>query len=224
MIKKIWKRTLCFIMALSMILIPIVGEMDEVQAASQKTNEKKAYSYIKKAAKKSEKVMDSIYGAWYFDVYEAGDYDVWEQGAYAKYTDSMPILERYSEESGIPEKNVVRIYSEVYGESAKEIYGSDEVGLAAILSTLECNLDIVDHYYTENGTFKQVKSDLANAKKYIKKLPKSSKKKKLLMNYYNAVNKYYKFVYSPSGSFAQLEGKREAMEDRISDCKEALSW
>ena len=105
----------------------------------------------------------------------------------------------------------------------KKKYGkTDWAGQAAYVQVLSYNLGIVHTYYSDKGTFKKIKKNLAKAKKCIKTL--SGSKKRKYIKYYNAVNKYYKFVNNPSGSYSGLESKRESLESKVDDAKDALSW
>lgn len=202
--KKIIKVALCYVMVLILTVLTF-GNENTVYAASQKSLEKKATKYLNTSSKNCKNIMNTIYNSWYFQVYEADDY----------YDES--ILSAYSEETGIPQSKVKSIIKKISGET-------DGVGIAATIQVLDYNLSIVDTYYRQKGTFKKIKKNLAQAKKTIKKLKKKSRKKKKLQKYYNAVNKYYKYVSDPSGSFAQLGNKKSSLDEKVDDCKEALSW
>ena len=199
-------KTIAVALCLAMLVttIPVTGTKT-AQAASQKTLEKNAKKCLDSASRDCKTVMNTIYNSWYFQVYEADDYY------------NSAILEPYYEYTGIPTSKVKKIIKELYDET-------DGYGIAASIRVLSCNIHIVTTYFSQKGTYKKISKNLSNAKKYIKKLPNKKSKKKLLQNYYNAVNKYYKFVKSPSGSFSGLEDKRNSLDEKVDDCKEELSW
>ena len=157
------------------------------------------------AEERCEMIMDSIYGAWYFYIYEASDY----------YNES--ILLPYATEAKIPKDKVQDIIARKYNETSG-------YGIAAYIRVLSTNLEIVHTYYDEFGTFDIIEQNLEYAKTMIGQLPDDFKKKELLKDYYNAVNKYYNFVESPSGSFSQLGDKRQSLEEAVNDAKQKLEW
>lgn len=205
--KKIIKVVLCYVMMFTLTVLTFGNECT-VYAASQKSLEKKATKYLNTSSKECEEIMSTIYNSWYFQVYRADDF----------YNES--IVSAYSEETGIPQSEVKSIVNTMTIDIFGEIDGA---GIAAIIQVLDSNLDIVDTYYRQKGTFKKINNNLRQAKKIIIKLKNKSRKKKF-QNYYNAVNKYYKYVSNPSGSFAQLGDKKSSLDEKVEDCKDALSW
>jgi hypothetical protein len=193
-------RVVCVIIAIVMSFSTI-----SVQAETKKTNEEKAIAYLDKAASKCDTVMDTIYQSWYFQVYKTGEY-------YAE------MLTSYGDYTGIKPSKVKSIVKKNYGESY-----TNETGLMACISVLDVNLDIVHTYYVDKGTFDKIDDNLKKAKKIINKMKDSDKKTKL-KEYYNAVNKYYKFVKSPSGSFSKLGDKMDSLQSAVEECQEELSW
>lgn len=172
----------------------------ETSAASSNTKAKK---YLKTATKNCEKVMETIYSSWEFQVY-ADDYS------------ATALVGFYSEDTGIPKSKVKSIIKKISGET-------DWAGQAAAIKVLSYNLEIVDEYYTQKGTFKKINTNLKKAKKLIKKMPNGSRRNKFI-KYYNAVNKYYKFVKSPTGNFAGLSDKMDELNGNVDDARDALSW
>ena len=194
MMKKIMTVTLLF------AIIGTSLSIGNVQAAS---NESKAKKYLDAASKDCKKIMDTIDASWYYQVYSADEYS------------GSAILDFYASDVGIPKSKVKSIIKKKYGEN-------DWAGQAACIQVLSYNLGIVHTYYSDKGTFKKIKKNLENAKKECKKI-KGSKKKKYV-KYYNAVNKYYRYVYSPTGSYLGLEAKKDSLNTGIDDAKDALSW
>lgn len=202
---KVVALAVCMTMA-APVVTPSVG-IETVEAAeTQKSLEKKAKKCLSDANKDCETIMDSIYGSWYFQVYKADNYF------------NSNILTPYSEATGIPKSKVKSIIKEICGADA------DGYTMAAAIQTLSYNITIVTTYYEQKGTYKKISNNLKNAKKYIKKMSNSASKKKLYQDYYNAVNKYYKYIDDPSGSFSELDNKIDSFEEKISDCQEELSW
>ena len=74
--KKFFK-TLSIVLCLMMVTPSIIPNfrVETVQAATtQKELEKKVSKCLDAANKDCKKIMDSIYGSWYFQVYESDDY------------------------------------------------------------------------------------------------------------------------------------------------------
>lgn len=170
------------------------------------TFEKNAISYLDQAASDCENVMDTIYNAWYFHVYKVDDYG-----------STSSILDAYSSYTGIPSATIISIMKEKYDTTS-----DFEIGI--YIKSLYINLGIVHAYYEKEEIFNKIDSNLKKAKKSINKLGSNSTKKEKLKQYYNAVNNYYEFVYSPAGSFAQLGSKKESLSLKIQECKSDLSW
>lgn len=211
--KKFFK-TLAIVLCFSMfapsvvpnVAVETVEAKTQISKKKQKSLEKKAERCLDIASEDCKEVMNTIYNSWYFQVYKAGNYH------------NSYILTPYSKATGIPESEVKRIIGEIYGREA------DEYDIPTAIQILETNIDIVMKYYYEQGTYDEIYENLSNAKNYIKQLPNKKSKKKLLQKYYNATNKYYKFVKSPSGSFSELNNKRDSFNEKVDDCKEELSW
>jgi hypothetical protein len=187
-------RILCLIVAIviSFTTIP-------VHAETNKTDEEKAIAYLEDATFECNAVMNTICGAWYFQVYKSGDYS------------SMQIVTDYSIYTGIKKSKIKSIIKE-NGFSGKN-------GILACIKNLSSNLSIVHTYFVDNGTFDKIDDDLKKAKKIIKKMEDSDQKTQL-KEYYNALNNYYDFVKSPSDSFALLEDKMASLQSAVENCQE----
>lgn len=197
MMKKILKTVLILLLC---ICATVCINVQKTSAASNNTKAKK---YLKTATKDCKIVMDTIYSSWEFQV-NSDDYA------------AKALVDFYAENTGIPKSKVKSIIKKISGET-------DWAGQAAAIQVLSYNLEIVDKYYTQKGTFKKIKNNLGKAKKLIKKMPRGSKRNKFI-KYYNAVNKYYKFVKSPTGNFAGLSDKMDELNENVDDAKEAVSW
>ena len=184
-----------------LLVCTVVGSALFGGIAEAASNQTKAKKYLNSATKDCKKVMDTIDSSWYFQVYE--DYS------------GKSVIYNYALSVGISQSKVKKIIKKKYGKT-------DWAGQAACVQVLSYNLGIVHTYYSDKGTFKKIKKNLAKAKKCIKTL--SGSKKRKYIKYYNAVNKYYKFVNNPSGSYSGLESKRESLESKVDDAKDALSW
>lgn len=187
-------RVVCFIVAIVMSFSTI-----PVHAETKKTDEEKIIAYLDDATFECNAVMNTICGAWYFQVYKSDDYR------------STKIVTDYSAYTGIKKSKIKSII--------KENGFSDKNGILACIKNLNSNLGIVHAYFVDNGTFDKIDDDLKKAKKIMKKMEDSDQKTQL-KEYYEAVNNYYDFVKSPSDSFALLEDKMASLQSAVEDCQE----
>lgn len=188
------------------IIEPSVPE--EPSSSLQETLEKNVESKLDLVDTECRVVMDTIYNSWYFQIYNADDY----------YDGT--IIPPYTLATGITEESMRQTVLDFAGRN-------DDIAIVAAIRVLGVNMLIVHNYYDRDNKlfkFEDMKKLLDDSKEIIKGLPDTSSKKQSLKNYYNAVNKYYEFVYDPSGNFAGLSAKRQSLEEAVNDAKQELEW
>lgn len=160
------------------------------------------------------KVMDSIYCAWHFAIYEADNYYS-AQSCFNAFISKTKL--DYDE--ALDALNTILAY----------IGYSDPTGTEqlAALRTFSVAVDIVVQTYYDNGTFDKIDKNLSSAKSLLKSLTNKYADYTgypTLMLYYSEISSYADFCKSPTGSFNQLQTTISTYETNLRTYKNKLSF
>ena len=173
-----------------------------------------AYKVLLEAHELCVDVMDSIYDAWFFAIYEADDYssaqsrfDAFCSRANLDYDEALDALNEVLQSMG---------YSEPTG--TQQLEG---------LTDFNVTLTVVEHIYTNNGTYSKIDTYLSNAKSFIKSLTNKYADYTgytTLKSYYSELSAYAEFCQSATGSFSQLKTTIDTYETNLRNYKNELSF
>ena len=148
--------------------------------------------------------MDSIYGAWYFGIYNADD----------AYTSTF-----YSEMS-----------KDVPGFTSKELENAGNtlgIKVSTAKSDWQYSLWIVEAAIVSRGDYKTVNENMATAEEVLQLLTEEYDDYTYypkLKDYYAAIKSYVEFFTSPSGSFKQLADTINNYENGIRTLESDVSF
>ncbi|MBP7212939.1 MAG: hypothetical protein KBA03_01770 [Anaerolineaceae bacterium] len=194
----------------------------EAQAAAIKDQKafdtaKEAYTALSNAADSTISVMDSIYNAWYFGIYDADDSS--PETVISDLAKEVP-LSREELDAGLQ-------------SLAKEL-DDDESGLLRLMASDSRNVSnwqwllyLINESYNVNGKFDEIQEniDLANvALKTMTAEFDDYKHYPALKELYSKVVSYAEFAQSPTGSFQQLSGTITDYENDIRTLRSDLSF
>lgn len=166
----------------------------------------KAYEELNKASELCEQAMDTIYGAWYFAIYEAklGVSD------YKNY-------DGFEAKTGLTYKEI---------ESAMKSIGLDYDD-SFMLTEFSYTVKIAQICLMNKNIYKDAHTCVDNAKAYLKEVTDKYADYTAyptLKRYYSEVTSYLEFVEAPSGSFSQLKTTIDNYETNIRTYKNDLSF
>lgn len=173
-----------------------------------------AYDYLVESHEMCVEVMDSIYGAWYFAIYEADD-----------YYSLNSCLRAFCSESNLSQGDTLEAIDMVLESSG--ISNIDDDYRCAALQVPSYAVAIVVQVYTNNGVYAQINSNLSNAQTSLKTVTNNYSDYTgypTLKSYYSEVYSYYEFCESPSGSFSQLKSTINTYETNLKNYKNDLSF
>ena len=190
------------------------GTVDPQKAKSeaQYACGKAAYEQLNTAADICIEMMDSIYDAWYFAIYDADD-----------YSNSTVVLE-FASEVNLTKSEVEEAYMDVFGDA-----GAKDASLLPYILKQEFTyaVIIVEQAYINNGTVQRLNDALANAKNELKTMTQEYSdysEYPNLKSYYSEVSSYAEFAQNPNGSFEQLKTTIETYEREIRTYKSDMSF
>ena len=166
---------------------------------------KGAYEKLNSVAKTTGQIMDSVYNAWYFAIYEAEDY--WQE----------------QKASAFASKTGVK-YQEVLDAMEKMGYLNDWYFTA--LEDFSKAVWIVLEIYETNGVIAKADEGMEYVKTMLQKISTQNHeytKHSELTAYYSAVLSYYEFAKSPSGTLKNLTSTMNNYETQINTYKNQLS-
>ncbi len=218
--KKITAFILCILMVLGTVGCTISQQASNGQQAkneAQYTCGKAAYDQLNIAADICIDVMDSVYNAWYFAIYTAGDYtgsdEAYESG-----------LDAFAAKVGIPKELLEEAYMEYAG--LPTLAGA-QLLLPYSLTDFKNTVSIVEYAYKRSGAFELLNTALSAAKAELKtmmELYSDYSEYPTLKAFYAEVNSYAEFAQNPSGSFQQLKTTIDNYETAIRTYKSELSF
>lgn len=156
----------------------------EVRAAASYENAKQAYEKLKEVASLCVNGMDSIYGAWYFGIYEADDAN------YSFFFTAMSF--------------------EVPGLSSEELEAAaKELGFSAYsaMASWQVCLWITEKAIEMRGDYDTISANMTDAEKTLQLLTDEYEDYTYypkLKEYYASIASYVEFYKNPTGSFKQL--------------------
>lgn len=166
---------------------------------------KGAYENLNSVAKTASKIMDSVYNAWYFAIYEADDY--WQE----------------QKASAFASKTGVK-YQEVL--DAMEKMGYLENWYFTALEDFSSAVWIIIEIYETNEVITAADEDMEYVKAMLQKISSENyeyTKHSELTAYYSSVLSYYEFAKSPSGTLNNLYSTMNSYEAQINTYKNQLS-
>ena len=166
----------------------------------------KAYEELNNASELCMEAIDTIYGAWYFAIYEA------ELG-----------VSDYKNYDGFEAKTGLT-YNEI--ESAMKSIGLSYDD-SFMLTEFSYAVKIAQICLTNKNIYKNIHTHIENAKAYLKEVTDEYSDYTAyptLKRYYSEITSYLEFIESPSGSFSQLKTTIDNYETNIRTYKNDLSF
>lgn len=223
------KRIVCFVLALVLLCSMIACDSNSKQtqnAATTKsapsttatTNSKEkefeaakvAYEDLVTVEVACDVLIDVIYDAWYFTIYEEDDYYQY-----------APALSAFCSRTGLKKDVVSALVEKELENSGMEKTDSARV---AVLSVTSCAIRIAISALEETVTSTEELLNLA--KDHMKNLTSQYDDYtgySTLKSYYSELTSYFAFCKSPSGSFNQLETTMNNYKTNCSKYKNELS-
>lgn len=173
-----------------------------------------AYDYLTETHELCVDVMDSIYGAWYFAIYEADD-----------YSSTQSCFNAFCSEAKLDYNDALKALNEVL----QSMGYSDPTGIQQLagLRTFSVTVAVVQRVYKNNGVYDQMDSNLSKAKTSLKTVTNSYSDYTgypTLKSYYSEASAYAEFCKSPTGSFGQLKSTIDTYETNLRNYKNDLSF
>ena len=179
-------------------------ETNDTEKENQFNAANQAYHDLSSAAQACESIMDSIYNAWYFAIYE-GD----------NYSDATSCVNAFCSYTGLDYNATVDAINAQITYLGYEIDGITQL---AILRTFRNTIDVVVRVYTTNGMYAAVEECLNSARDNIATLTNEYADYtgySTLKLYYSEAWAYYNFALSPTGSFSSLETTMNTYETNL---------
>lgn len=164
-----------------------------------------AYNDIVEAGDLCVEIMDAIYGAWYFAIYESDDYSGYR------------LLNAFASEVGLDSSEISAAMTSL---GISSTYYS-------ILEDFSSAVIIVETVFKNNGTYTKAEELLASAKDSLKSVTNDYSDYTgypTLKSYYSEVSSYLEFAQSPTGSFSQLKTTIDNYETNMRTYKNDLSF
>lgn len=185
-------------------LVDAQEEFDALKGEIIYENAKDAYEKLKNVAELCVNGMDSIYGAWYFGIYEADD--AW---------DSLFYYEMSLEVSGFTDTEL---------EEAANALG---IKVSTAKSDWNYCMWIVEEAISARGDYTTISTYMEDAEKVLQELTEEYDDYAYypkLKDYYAATKSYVEFFTSPSGSFKQLADTINDYENKIRTLESDVSF
>lgn len=212
MIKRILAVGLAFFAILTLNGCGIVNGLIKDPAKEKSRNQyecgKSAYDSLVRSEEICIQMMDSIYNAWRFSIYEATDYS------------GNSRVAAFADEAGLTVNEVKTAFMHVHGAFDFDL-------VAEALTEFSYAVDIVLQAYIDKGLVTELDGELENAKAELKTMTEKYSdydEYPMLKTYYSKVNSYAEFVKNPTGSFEQLVTTIETYEKEMRDCRGDLEF
>lgn len=169
-------------------------------------NAKIAYNNLNNVVDDCCDMMDSVYNAWYYAIYE---------------NDSSKSVKGFALETNLNEVDVDSVLKALGYTST---YKQDLMIKSADFSTLVGLVVLVD---TENNKISKIENKLNSVKDTLQTMSNKYSDYEYypkLKEYYSKASSYYKFVSSPTGSFEQLANTVNDYENNLRTYKEDLQF
>ncbi|MBQ7290574.1 MAG: hypothetical protein IJW76_02485 [Clostridia bacterium] len=169
----------------------------------------KAYTELIEAHNLCVSAMDSIYGAWYFSIYEYDDY----------YGTSG--FNEFCDKANVDPTELINAISDFAGYSVSK---STAYGL---FEEFDYSTYFVGIVLKNNGTYEKINGHLASAKESLKSVTNEYSDYtgySVLKSYYSEIKAYGEFCESPTGSFSQLKTTVDNYETNLRNYKNDLSF
>lgn len=173
-----------------------------------------AYWALKTAHELNVEIMNSIYGAWYFAIYEAED-----------YLNTQSCFEAFCSEANLNYDETLNALNTVLASMGiSDPTGTEQL---AALRTFSIAVDVAVQVYIDNGTYDLINTNLSNAKSSLKTMTNSYTDftgYTTLKSYYSEVSAYADFCQYPNGSFSQLKTTINTYENNLRHFQNELSF
>lgn len=185
------------------------------QQAYDTANE--AYLNLCSAADLTISVMDSVYGAWRFGIYDADD------------STSSTVLTNLAKETSLSKSELeagVKSLAESFDVSESNLL-SALVSESKDISNWQFCLYVVHEAYNANGVFDEIRTNIDAANNALKTMTANYDDYKhypALKEFYSKISSYFEFAENPSGSFQQLANTINDYENSIRTYRSDLSF
>ncbi len=228
--KKIIRKSMCILVSLffslGLIACTSAAEKERLEKeASAKQSAKEAYQSLNLAYEDCDDLMNKVYSAWYFAIYEGDE----------KWIGTSDL----ADSTGLDKTLVDNAFNEIVGDGKYMNTGNDEIddyfdklaSNAGIKNTQyfsdpSYTVAIIIKVYKDNGKLDDINAALESAKEDIKVVKENYPDASYLedlQSYYSEVLSYYEFASSPSGSFSQLGDTVDGYTSNIKKYKNNLS-
>ncbi len=188
----------------------------EKEKEAEFTAASSAYKSLISVNASCEIIMDSIYGAWYYTIYEEDDH---------LYYDSA--LSAFCSRTGLKKDAVsAAVEKELNILHASGLEKSD-YARNSILSVTRTAINVVLGVYEDAGILELMDKDLESAKESMKSVTAKYDDYTgyaTLKSYYSEVSSYFEFCKNPTGSFNQLQTTIENYENNCRKYKSDLGF
>lgn len=207
------KKFLALLLVLCLSLAMVACESSTPQADPKEEEFKAAqdaYNCLVDVHETCVSVMDSVYGAWYFSIYEYDDYY------------GITGFEEFCSKTSIP--------SDEFAKIIREWLGSDSYSKSTLYSFLKDfsdSVSLVTLFYEKNETFSETQALLDEARASLKSVTAQYADYtgyETLKKYYSELSSYFEFCQNPTGSFEQLKTTIETYERNLRTYKSDLSF
>jgi hypothetical protein len=193
----------------AVMMISFSGCNVENKKESEYLAAEKAYNELAEAHNLCVSVMDSIYGAWYFSIYEYDDY----YGSKG--------FEAFCDEANVDSDELISAISGYMG------YSVGKSSAYVLFDEFSYSTEFVSMVFENNGTYEKIKGHLSTAKESLKSVTNEYSDYTgyaVLKSYYSEIKAYYEFCENPTGSFSQLKITVDKYETNLRNYKNDLSF
>ena len=170
-----------------------------------------AYEQLVLAETACCEVMDSIYAAWHFAVYENGN-----------FTNATDCYKAYIEATKLDYDSTLDILNEDLADLDREINGQTQM---AYLCDIGTAVDLVLFAYSDNGILAGVAAEMEKAKEALKSLTDryaADTGYGELKKYYVEIESYFEYIKNPTGSFDDLGALVNTYETNMRNYRKSL--
>lgn len=169
-----------------------------------------AYDCLVDVHETCEVVMDSVYGAWYFSIYEYDDY--YGSTGFEEFCSKTNI-------SSNEFATIIRDWLEDDSYSKSTLY--------YLLEEFSDSVSLITMFYEKNETFTETQALLDEARASLKSVTAQYADYtgyETLKKYYSELASYFEFCQNPTGSFEQLKTTIETYERNLRTYKNDLGF
>ena len=174
---------------------------------------KMAYEKLLLAENTCCEIMDTIYAAWHFAVYESGN-----------YSNATECYEKYIEVTQLDYDSTLDILNTDLVDLGREVNGQTQI---AYLEDISTAVDLVLLVYYDNGVFAGLEECLGTAKESLKSVTdqyKDATGYDDLKKYYVEIESYFEYIKNPTGSFDDLGALVNNYETNMRTYRKSLEF